>query len=79
MHKQPSNPCESCEHAPCRLPLNCARWTGYLQARRQFWEDAAALKQSKLWKTDDLGSASAQAWRRRLAEACPWVRKEEGE
>lgn len=79
MPKPPDKPCKSCEHAPCQLPLNCHHWLRYQQERRQYWEDTAALRQAKLSKRYEPDTASGLEWQRRLAEACPWVRKEEGE
>ncbi|MCI8537748.1 MAG: hypothetical protein HFF18_03680 [Oscillospiraceae bacterium] len=77
MHKPPDKPCEDCEHAPCRLPLNCGRWLDYLSAKRRHMSDMAALRQVRLSKRYDRDTASELEWQRKLAEACPWRQEED--
>lgn len=77
MRKPPDKPCEGCEHAPCRLPLNCAHYLRYQQERRQYWNDTVALRQAKLRKTNDWEPASTRERRQRLAEACPWRQEDD--
>ncbi|MCI8538105.1 MAG: hypothetical protein HFF18_05510 [Oscillospiraceae bacterium] len=73
MLNEPVNPCVQCEHAPCRLPLNCRRWNAYLTGKRKAREDAAALAQAQIYSMGDFDSADTKAWRQKMALACPWV------